>query len=155
MILVRVPIRQDEGPGESEARFFDVRTGVQLKGIHPPFTPEELERGHRLTEEHAHAIIKSGNTMMVSPLFDASKVVSILDMKQRKLDSVVADSILDQLQVVCGILSKFLQIAREAQEEERFWLSQQVLTALRKFSGRELEQLEEIMDWFTSRPRKG
>lgn len=152
---MRVPVRNDESVTESEPQFFDVRTGVQLKGIHPPFTPEELERGHRLTEEHARSIMKSGNTMLVSPLFDASKVVSILDMRQRKLDSVVADSILDQLEVVCAILSRFLQIAREAEEEERFWLSQQVLTSLRKFSGRELAELEEIMDWFVSRPKKG
>jgi hypothetical protein len=155
MVLVRVPGQQGDSLAAREPQFFDVRTGVQLKGIHPPYSPEELERGHRLTEEHAHSIIKSGNTMLVSPLFDASTVVSILDMRQRKLDSVVADSILDQLQVVCGILSRFLQIAREAEEEERFWLSQQVLTSLRKFSGRELAELEEIMDWFASRPKKG
>jgi hypothetical protein len=154
-VLVRVLARPGGSVCESDAEFFDVRTGVQLKAIHPPLNSEELERAHQLTEAHGAAIIKSGTTMLVSPLFDSSKIVSILDIKQRRLDSVVADSVLDQLRAVCGVLQRFLDIAEKAQDEERFWLSQQVLTLLGKFSGRELAELEEIADWFTTRPKKG
>jgi len=152
---VRVSGRQGRSREDREARFFDVRTGVELKEIHPPLTQDELERGYLLNDEHAKAIMKSGTTMLVSPLLDPSKVVSILDIRQRRLDSVVADSILDQLRVVCRLLERFLDAAQKAEEEERYWLSQQVLTLLGKFSGRELAELEEIVDWFTSRPRKG
>jgi hypothetical protein len=79
----------------------------------------------------------------------------MLDIKQRRLDSVVADSILDQLRVVRDLLHDFLSVATQANSEERFWLSQQVLSLLRKFSGRELAEMEEIVQWFKRRPRRG
>lgn len=134
--------------------FFDVRTGVQLKEIHPELQGGELDRGYAILEDHAAAIRKSGTSVLAGPSVDLSKVVSILEAKQRKLDSVVADSILDQLQVIRDVLDGFLSVSRTAGEEERFWLSQQLLSILRKFSGRELAELEEIVDWFRRRPKK-
>lgn len=151
-ILVRFPkgIRDSEGASE----FFDVRTGVQLRGIHPSLQPVELDRGYLLSEEAASAILRSGAPIMTDPSADLSKVVTILEAKQRKLDSIVADSILDQLRVMTVLLQDILDAASAAQKEERFWMAQQVLPLIRKFSGRELAELEEMVDWFKERPRK-
>jgi hypothetical protein len=52
------------------------------------------------------------------------------------------------------VLHEFLDAADHAQKEERFWLAQQVLTLVRKFSGRELAELEGIVEWFKRRPPK-
>ena len=49
---------------------------------------------------------------------------------------------------------EFLDAADHAQKEERFWLAQQVLTLVRKFSGRELAELEGIVEWLKRRPPK-
>jgi hypothetical protein len=51
-------------------------------------------------------------------------------------------------------LNEFLHVADGAQSEERFWLSQQALALVRKFSGRELAEFEEIVDWFKNRPKR-
>jgi hypothetical protein len=85
---------------------------------------------------------------------DFSKVVSILEVKQRRLDYVVADSILGQVRVIRDLLDQFLKLAENVNDEERFWLSQQVLSLLSKFTGRELEELEEMVNWMRTRPRK-
>jgi hypothetical protein len=151
-VLVRFPkgIRDSDRASE----FFDVRTGVQLREIHPSLQPVELDRGCLLSEEAASTILRSGAPIMIDPSADSSKVVTILEAKQRKLDSIVADSIIDQLRVMTLLLQEILDAASAAQKEERFWLAQQVLPLIRKFSGRELAELEEIVDWFKERPRK-
>jgi hypothetical protein len=89
---------------------------------------------------------------LTTPTVDLSKVVNILEIRQRKLDAIVADSIIDQVRVIANLLHDFLTVADLAQKEERFWLSQQVLTLVRKFSGRELAELEDIVEWFKSGP---
>ena len=81
-------------------------------------------------------------------------MVTILEARQRKLDAVVADSIFDQLRILTNVLHEFLDAADHSQKEERFWLAQQVLTLVRKFSGRELAELEGIVEWFKRRPPK-
>ncbi|MEJ2716241.1 MAG: hypothetical protein P8182_03750 [Deltaproteobacteria bacterium] len=153
-ILARVSHERGDEENQFTVELFDVRTGVQLREIHPSFQRDELDRGYLLSEVQASAIIKSGIPVLVNPSVDFSKVVSILDVKQRKLDSVVADSILDQLRVIKDILHDVLAIASAAQEEERFWLSQRLLPLLRKFSGRELAELEETIEWFRGRTKK-
>jgi hypothetical protein len=149
-VLARVPREREDAESQFPIEFFDVRTGVQLKEIQP----DELARGYQLSAAQAAMIVKSGIPILTDPSADFSKVVSILGVKQRKLDSVVADSILDQLRVIKGILDDFLTIASSAQEEERFWLSQRLLPLLRKFSGRELAELEETIEWFRGRRKK-
>jgi len=151
-ILVRFP----KGPKDSEraSEFFDVRTGVQLKRIYPALQEVELDRGYLLSQEAASAILRSGAPILSDPSVDLSKVVTILEAKQRKLDSVVADSILDQLRVMTVVFEEILDVASTAQKEERFWLAQQILPLIRKFSGRELAELEEIVDWFKRRSRQ-
>ncbi len=153
-ILVR--IREADGSFENPSRpeFFDVRTGVQLKEIHPPFAPDELKRGYPLTPEHAELVLAAGAPYGVRLDEDLSNVVRLLDVKQRRLDSVVADSILDQLRVINDLVKKFLDAAEEASGEDRFWLSQQVVSLVRKFSGREMAELRDIVDWFTKRQKK-
>ena len=153
-ILVRVPRGAQETAPEILAEFFDVRTGVQLRQIYPDFQANELQRGYMLPDGHAGAILRGGTPMTGGPSVDASKVVTILDARQRKLDGVVADSILDQLRTLTKVLNEFLDAADHAQKEERFWLAQQVLTLVRKFSGRELAELEGIVEWFKRRPPK-
>lgn len=153
-VLTRVPHEREDAETQFPVEFFDVRTGVQLKEIHPPLQPDELARGYQLSETQAAVIIKSGIPVLSDPSADFSKVVSILEVKQRKLDSVVADSILDQLRVIEGILHDVLTVASTSQEEERFWLSQRLLPLLRKFSGRELAELEETIEWFRGRRKK-
>lgn len=154
-ILVRVPRETSGTDARGEVELFDVRSGVRIREIHPAFRITELDRGHLLSPAHGATIIKSGTTMLLPPWVDLSKVVSILDVKQRKLDSVVADSIIDQTRVVRDLLQGFLNAAAAAHDEERLWLSQKILPLLAKFSGRELAELEEIVEWFKNRPRKG
>jgi len=153
-VLVRVPKGCREMDLAEPPQLFDVRTGVQLREIHPPLQISEIERGYLVPEEFAAAMIRSGNPVWKDPETDPGKVVTMLEVKQRKLDSVVADSILDQLRAIHGVLHEFLQLADVVHKEERFWLSQQVLTLVRKFSGRELAELQDIVDWFKARPRK-
>jgi hypothetical protein len=153
-ILVRVPRGAAETAPEVLPEFFDVRTGVQLRQIYPAFQADELQRGYILPDGHAGAILKGGTPITGGPSIDPSKVVTILEARQRKLDSVVADSIFDQLRILTNVLHEFLDAADHAQKEERFWLAQQVLTLVRKFSGRELAELEGIVEWFKRRPPK-
>jgi hypothetical protein len=153
-ILVRVPegtreIREDPAP-----EFFDVRTGAPLRQIYPSLQAVELHRGYLLPKSHGAALIKCGAPVNSGPSEDASKVVTILGMKQRKLDMVVADSILDRVGLVVSLLQEFLDVANTVQKEERLWLSQQILSLMGKFSGRELSEIEEIVEWFKSRRKK-
>jgi len=154
-VLVRVPSGHRDVGTRIGAEFFDVRTGVQLKAVYPSLQVGDLERGTPVSADRAEAIMTSGAHALADPSVDLAKVVSMLDIKQRRLDSVVADSILDQLGVVRDLLHDFLSVAAKANNEERFWLSQQVLSLLRKFSGRELAEIEEIVQWFERRPRRG
>jgi hypothetical protein len=152
--MVRVPHGCDGTQDRNCVEFFDVRTGVQLREIHPALQDGELERGYPLSEEVAATILKSGLPILAPPTVDLSKVVNMLEIRQRKLDAVVADSIIDQVRVIANLLHDFLTVADLAQKEERFWLSQQVLTLVRKFSGRELAELEDIVEWFKSGPSR-
>ncbi len=151
---MRIPQADLGHSGQSGLGFFDVRTGVQLKEIHPPFSPGELERGYPLPPEYAEQIMAGGAPYGAELHADLSKVVSLLDAKQRRLDAIVADSILDQLRVIKGLMGRLLDAAENASGEDRLWLSQQVLSLVRKFSGRELAELEDIVEWFQKRPKK-
>ncbi|MEW6347600.1 MAG: hypothetical protein AB1646_00935 [Thermodesulfobacteriota bacterium] len=153
-VLARIPCGLFDAPEPGAVTFFDVRTGVQLKEIHPPLGSGDLTRGHLIPESFAMSILRAGSPLGPDPMRDASKVVPIIEIRQRKLDSVVADSVLDQVRVLRDLLQHVLDVAESAQPEERFWLSQQLLTLIGKFSGRELSELEEILQWFTQRPRK-
>ncbi|MGO9570132.1 MAG: hypothetical protein ACLP5H_21595 [Desulfomonilaceae bacterium] len=153
-ILVRVRRGAEETNPEVLPEFFDVRTGVQLRQIYPAFQADELQRGYTLPDGHAGAILKGGTPISSGPSIDPSKVVTILEARQRKLDAIVADSIFDQLRILTNVLHEFLDAADHAQKEERFWLAQQVVTLVRKFSGRELAELEGIVEWFKRRPPK-
>jgi hypothetical protein len=152
-VLVRVPLR-DGRPEIGSAELFDVRTGVQLKEIHPPFLGTELDRAFKLPPDHGEAIIRSGAHASADPSSNLAKVVSILEARQRRLDHVVADSIIGQVGVIRDVLDRFLSLAGNVNEDERFWLSQQVLPMISKFTGRELEELDEIVTWMGRRPRK-
>ncbi len=145
-IIARVP--KGDRAGGAETDFFDVRTGVQIKRIYPELQQIELGRGYVLSDFDAAAILKYR-------LNEANnqKIINIWEIRQRKLDSVVADSILDQLKLITILLQKFVETSDSADKEERLWLSQQILTLVRKFSGRELSELEEIVEWFSSRPK--
>ncbi len=151
-ILVRVPSQNHERGADDCPEFFDVRTGVQLREIHPSLQSTELSRAYVVGPSVAASILKSGSATWSGPDVDLSKVVNILDVRQRRLDSVVADSILDQVKVIRDLLQKFLDAADRARPAERFWLSQQLLTFVRKFSGRELSEIEEMVDWFRRKP---
>jgi len=151
-ILVRVPKGFRGINGQCLPEFFDVRTGVQLREIYPSLQEFELQRGYLLSEKTAGPFLKVGISLSLDPSVDLSKVINILEVKQRKLASIVADSVLDQLRVIADLLEQFLTVAEASQKEERFWLSQQVLTLIRKFSGRELAELEEIVEWFKRQP---
>jgi hypothetical protein len=153
-ILVRVRCASCATTQDAQPEFFDVRTGVPLREIHPRFQTGELERGVRLPPEVVATILGAGAPFGTEGMVDISKVISILDVKQRRLDSVVADSVLDQLRLISNLLREFLSVANLAEKEERFWMSQQVLTLVRKFSGRELEELQEIVQWLRSRRKK-
>lgn len=150
-ILVRVKRGIEDLDVLAGADFFDVRTGVPLRQIYPELQAVELHRGHKLSAEHAYGILRWNHD---APGFEFNKVVNILEIKQRKLDSVVADSILDQLRVISDLLTEFLGAAEKAQKEDRFWLSQQVLGIVRKFSGRELSELQETVEWFKNHVKK-
>jgi hypothetical protein len=152
-ILVRLPRGVRELDGDVSPEFYDVRTGVALKNIYPELQAIDLHRGHLLAAEDAHGILRWTCSADEAGLV-FSKVVNILDIKQRRLDSVVADSILDQLRVISDLLKEFLNAAEKAQREERFWLSQQVLGLVRKFSGRELSELQDTVEWFKNRYKK-
>jgi hypothetical protein len=153
-ILVRVPRNRGGTLEENQADLFDVRTGVQLPEIYPSFQSSELARGHPVSEQWAVSIVHIGAPLGADASFDLSKVVSILEVKQRRLDSVVADSILDQLRVISNLLHEFLEVADAAEREERFWMSQQILSLVRKFSGRELEQLQTLLEWLRTGRKK-
>jgi hypothetical protein len=153
-ILVRVPEGTREIGEGSAPEFFDVRTGVPLKQIYPSLQAVELHRGYLLPKGHAAALIRCGAPVSCGPSVDASKVVTILEIRQRKLDMVVADSILDRVSLVVSLLQEYLELANSVQKEERFWLSQQILSLMGKFSGRELSEIEEIVEWFKSRRKK-
>ncbi|MDR3605583.1 MAG: hypothetical protein ACLPVO_04790 [Desulfomonilaceae bacterium] len=153
---VLVKMCEEATPCQPEFYFdlFDVRTGTRLKDIYPPFEPSELKRAFKLSGETASVILKNEALSTDGEVNQAPKVVTIVEARQRKLDSVVADSIIDQVQVIDKLLQDFLCVARKAPREERFWLSQQVLSLVRKFSGRELAELQEILEWFKSMPRR-
>lgn len=153
LVLARVRTGGNDAETVHTVEFFDVRTGVQLRGIHPPFSTDELSRGHSVPTEQAAVIIASGMPLLGDWSVDLSKVVNILEVKQRRLDSVVADSVLDRVQLIRDMLQDLLNVAATARPEERFWLSRQVLPLLNKFSGRELAELEEILEWMKKRPR--
>jgi hypothetical protein len=146
-VMVRVPEGIRELDDGIVPEYFDVRTGVPLKNIYPELQTIELHRGYLLSPEDAQGILRCG------PGLEA-KIISILDVKQRRLDSVVADSIFDQLRVLSELFEEFLRAAGNASQEERYWLSQQVLGLLRKFSGRELQELQETVEWFRNRSKK-
>lgn len=152
--MVKIPLDSAEEYEMSGADFFDVRTGTRLKEIHPPINHEDIKRGRSIERVLAQAILESGCPVWMGYDADPSKVTSILEIRQRKLDSVVADSILDQVRVIHGLLSKFVQAASHAKPEEKYWLSQQLLTFVRKFSGRELAELDEIADWILKNIKK-
>lgn len=153
-ILVRIVRCGCQTGDTAHPAFFDVRTGVPLREIHPDFREAELARGTLLPEEAVVAILGEGARFGIDGSMDISKVISILDVKQRRLDSVVADSVLDQLRLISDLLREFLSVADGADREERFWMSQQVLTLVRKFSGRELEELRELVQWLRSRKKR-
>jgi hypothetical protein len=153
-ILVRIDRGNRNAQNELAPELFDVRTGVQLREIHPSFDAMEIERGYKLSKEYAAVILARGVPFGPELEKNHSNVVDITDVRQRKLDSVVADSIFDQLRVVSDLLKKLLKAAENSPKEERFWLSQQVLSLMRKFSGRELSELEEIVDWLKRSPKK-
>ena len=146
-VLAVIPKGRVDESEIGAVRLFDVRTGVELREIHPPLGPADLSRGHQIPQEFAISILKSGAPLGVDPGRDASKVVPLLDMRQRKLDSVVAASVLDQVRIIRDLLQDILNVAETTQPEERFWLSQQLLAFIRKFSGRELSEIEEIIEW--------
>lgn len=150
-ILVRVS-KDQQGKHLTEcARFFDVRTGVELREIYPPLQGAELTRGFRLPEECAATVLRTGTPIGAPPDVDYTKVVNILELKQRKLDSLVADSVMDQVRVIRDLLTEFIEAAETAQKEERFWLSQQILSFVHKFTGRELSELQDLINWFRKR----
>ncbi len=150
-ILVRVSKNQGGAHQLEEARFFDVRTGVELREIYPPLQVAELKRGFIVSEACAASVLKTGIPIGASPDMDYTKVVNILDLRQRRLDALVADSIIDQVRVIKNLLTEFLDAAENAQKEERFWLSQQILSLVHKFTGRELSELQDIIGWIRKR----
>jgi hypothetical protein len=149
---VRVPAQEDVSDVEGCPEFFDVRTGVQLREVHPPLQSTELNNAFLVADSVAESILKSGSATWLGPGVDLSKVVNIFEVRQRRLDSIVADSILDQVRVIRDLLQNLLDAAEGARPSERFWLSQQLLTFVRKFSGRELSEIEEMVDWFRRKP---
>ena len=91
-IIVRVPKGLRELSDNVCPDFFDVRTGSQIYKIFPRLQSFELHRGYLLSETETAIILRHGKTGE-----DVIKVITLLEVKQRKLDTVVADSILDQL----------------------------------------------------------
>ncbi len=150
-ILVRIPRDQEGAHQTDSARFFDVRTGVELREIHPPLQASELKRGFLLAEECAASVLRTGVQIGAGPNVDYTKVVNILELRQRKLDALVADSVIDQVRLIRDLLTEFIDAAETANREERFWLAQQLLSFVHKFSGRELSELQDIISWFRKR----
>ena len=153
-VLVSIRRGEDGAYELKTAELYDVRTGARLKELVPSLQDAELHRGYPLSEHSAAAIIKAGAATGVGPTVDLGKVVSILDVKQRRLDNVVADSILYQIRVIRDLLDEFLQVAESARKEDRFWMSQQVLALVEKFSGREMSELEDLITWMRRHTRK-
>ena len=160
-LLIRdgaVLLRIQRGEGDDfvleTAEFYDVRTGTKVKQLIPELKESELRGAYRLSDHSAAAIVKSGVATGAEPAVDLSKVVSILEVKQRRLDNVVADSILYQIEVIRDLLNQFLQVAENACKEDRFYMSQRVLALVEKFSGREMAELEELTEWMRSHSRK-
>ncbi len=158
-ILIRdnaVLVRKEKGlfPEDPDftADLFDVRTGSPMREIHPPVSAHDLDRGRPISRESASVIIKSGTATWIGPDVDISKVVNILDIRQRRLDAIVADSILDQLGVITELLQGFVEVAATSSGERRLWISQHILPIIRKFSGRELEELQETLEWLRRHP---
>lgn len=153
-VIVRLIHSEDESPDGRSIEFYDVRTGVRLRKIFPPLQDVELERGCHVTPEAACVLMKS-SFRENDDSSEVSKVVTILEARQRKLDGVVADSILDQARFISNMLRDFVDVADHCSKEERLWLSQQILSTVRKISGRELTEIQEIVDWFRKiGPRK-
>lgn len=153
-VIVRRIHSEDESPDGQTVEFYDVRTGVRLRKIFPPLQDVELERGCHITPEAACVLMKS-SFKENDESSEASKVVTILEARQRKLDGVVADSILDQARFISNLLRDFVDVADHCSKEERLWLSQQILSTVRKICGRELTEIQEIVDWFRKiGPRK-
>lgn len=154
-VIVRVISSSDNSANGLTYEFYDVRTGVRLRKIFPPLQQVELEKGCRITAEAASILMKSSRFNSDCDPSEASKVITILEARQRKLDSVVADSILDQARLIVNILKDFVDVADHCHKEERLWLSQQILSTVRKISGRELSEIQEIVEWFKQiGPRK-
>ncbi len=154
-VIVRVISSSDNSADGLTYEFYDVRTGVRLRKIFPPLQQVELEKGCRITAEAASILMKSSRFNSDCDSSEASKVITILEARQRKLDSVVADSILDQARLIANILKDFVDVADHCHKEERLWLSQQILSTVRKISGRELSEIQEIVEWFKQiGPRK-
>lgn len=154
-VIVRIIHEEDASTDEQFLEFYDVRTGVRLRKIYPPLQQVELEKGCRISADAACVIIRTSNPANELELSESSKVVTILEARQRKLDSVVADSILDQARLISNILRDFIDVADHCHKEERLWLSQQILSTVRKISGRELSEIQEIVEWFKKiGPRK-
>ncbi len=147
-VIVRIVHSGDDSADEMSMEFYDVRTGVRLRKIYPPLQPVELQKGARISHEDACVIIRAKAFTKEKELSESSKVVTILEARQRKLDSVVADSILDQARLISNILRDFLDVSDHCRKEERLWLSQQILSTVRKISGRELSEIQEIVEWF-------
>ena len=154
-VIVRLIHSEDESPGTKTVEFYDVRTGVRLRKIFPPLQEVELERGCHITPEAACILMKCSSFREDDESSEISKVVTILEARQRKLDGVVADSILDQARFISAILREYVDVADNCSKEERLWLSQQILSTVRKISGRELAEIQEIVEWFKKiSPRK-
>ncbi len=154
-VLARIVRSEDESSNDRAIEFYDVRTGVRLRKIFPPFKEVELERGCHITAEAACVLMKSTAFNTGNESSDASKVVTILEARQRKLDAVVADSILDQVRFIADMLKEYVDVADHCSKDERLWLSQQILSTVRKISGRELSEIQEIVEWFRKiGPRK-
>ena len=147
-VLVKTSETEGSDPSDISFELYDVRSGAHLKDTYPPFEATELKRGFRLSGETAALILRNEYLGSNKDHNNVAKVVTIVEARQRKLDAIVADSIIDQVNVITSLLQDFMNVARKATREERFWLSQQVLTFVRKFSGRELAELQEILDWF-------
>lgn len=154
-VIVRLIHSEDESPDGKTVEFYDVRTGVRLRKIFPPLQEVELERGCHITPEAACILMKCSSFREDDESSEISKVVTILEARQRKLDGVVADSILDQARFISAILREYVDVADNCSKEERLWLSQQILSTVRKISGRELAEIQEIVEWFKKiSPRK-
>lgn len=154
-VIVRIIHSEDERSNDRTIEYYDVRTGVRLRKIFPPLQEVELERGCHITPDAASVLMKSSSFIREDDSTGVTKVVTILEARQRKLDGVVADSILDQARFISNMLREYVDVADQCTKEERLWLSQQILSTVRKISGRELTEIQEIVEWFKKiGPRK-